>query len=38
MKERVQPLAGKQVRVVVSRLGSNVNLLGVAQLAWRLSL
>lgn len=38
MKERAQPLAGKQVRVVVSRLGSDVNLLGVAQLAWGLSL
>ena len=38
MKERAQPLAGKHVRVVVSRLGSDVNLLGVAQLAWGLSL
>ena len=38
MKERAQPLAGKQVRVVISRLGSDVNLLGVAQLAWGLSL
>ena len=38
MKERAQPLAGKQVRVVMSRLGSDVNLLGVAQLAWGLSL
>jgi glucokinase len=38
MKERAQPLAGKQVRVVVSRLGGDVNLLGVAQLAWGLSL
>jgi glucokinase len=38
MKERAQPLAGKQVHIVVSRLGSDVNLLGVAQLAWGLSL
>jgi glucokinase len=36
MKERAQPLAGKQVRVVVSHLGSDVNLLGVAKLAWEL--
>lgn len=34
MTERAQPLIGKQVRVVVSRLGGNANLLGVAQLAW----
>ena len=30
MKERAQPIAGKQVRVVVSRLGGEANLLGVA--------
>ena len=35
MTERAQPLIGKQVRVMVSRLGGNANLLGVAQLAWR---
>jgi glucokinase len=38
MKERSQPLSGKQVRVIVSRLGGNANLLGVAQLAWGLRL
>jgi glucokinase len=35
MTERAQPLIAKQVRVMVSRLGGNANLLGVAQLAWR---
>ena len=30
MKERAQPIAAKQVRVVVSRLGDKANLLGVA--------
>jgi len=30
MKERAQPIAAKQVRVVASRLGSKANLLGVA--------
>jgi len=30
MKERVQPIAGKQVRVVGSRLGGEANLLGAA--------
>lgn len=30
MRERAQPIAGKQVRVVVSRLGDKANLLGVA--------
>jgi glucokinase len=30
MKERAQPIAGKQVRVVASRLGGEANLLGVA--------
>ncbi len=32
--ERCQPLAGQQVQIRVSRLGSDANLLGVAQLAW----
>jgi glucokinase len=30
MKERAQPIAGKRVRVVASRLGGKANLLGVA--------
>lgn len=30
MKERAQPIAGKKVRVVASRLGGQANLLGVA--------
>jgi predicted NBD/HSP70 family sugar kinase len=30
MKERAQPIAGKKVRVAVSRLGGDANLLGVA--------
>jgi glucokinase len=30
MKERAQPIAGKKVRVVVSRLGAEANLLGMA--------
>jgi glucokinase len=30
MKERAQPIAGKKVKVVVSRLGGDANLLGVA--------
>ncbi len=34
MKERAQPIAGKQVRVVASKLGGEANLLGVAKLAW----
>jgi glucokinase len=33
MKERSQPLLGKQVRVAVSRLGGDANLLGMARLA-----
>ncbi len=33
MKERAQPIAGKQVRVVVSRLGGEANLLGAAWVA-----
>ena len=38
MKERAQPMAGKQVHVVMSQLGGEANLLGVAKLAWGLSL
>lgn len=34
MKERAQPIAGKRVRVVASKLGGEANLLGVAKLAW----
>ncbi len=34
MKERAQPISGKQVRVITSRMGSDANLLGVARLAW----
>jgi glucokinase len=33
MKERAQPIAGKRVGVITSRLGGDANLLGVAQLA-----
>lgn len=32
--ERCQPLAGRQVRIVRSRLGENANLFGMARLAW----
>jgi len=32
--EHAQPIAAKQVRVVVSRLGPNANLFGAAHLAW----
>jgi glucokinase len=32
-KERAQPISGKQVRVVQSKLGADANLLGVARLA-----
>jgi glucokinase len=35
MKERVQPIAGRKVKVVVSRLGGDANLLGVAWAAMR---
>jgi glucokinase len=35
-KERAQPIAAKQVRIVVSPLGPNANLLGVASLALRM--
>jgi glucokinase len=34
MMERGQPLATKQVKVVVSKLGDKANLLGCARLAW----
>jgi predicted NBD/HSP70 family sugar kinase len=34
MKQYAQPIAAKHVRVVVSRLGGDANLLGVARLAW----
>ena len=34
MRERAQPMAGKEVKVVVSRLGGDANLLGAARVAW----
>ena len=34
MFERAQPLAARQVRIVVSKLGAKANLLGCARLAW----
>jgi glucokinase len=34
MFERAQPLAVRQVKISVSRLGNRVNLLGCARLAW----
>jgi glucokinase len=34
MLERAQPVAAKQVKVTVSRLGDVANLLGCARLAW----
>ena len=34
--ERAQPLAAKQVKITVSRLGPKANLLGCARLAWEL--
>ncbi len=34
MAERAQPLAVKQVKVTVSKLGQRMNLLGCARLAW----
>jgi glucokinase len=34
MMERAQPLAAKQVKVVVSKLGDKANLFGCARLAW----
>ena len=36
MLERAQPLAGKKVKIVVSKLGDKVNLLGCARLGWDL--
>ena len=35
MLERAQPLAARQVKLVVSKLGERVNLLGCARLAWQ---
>lgn len=35
MRERAQPIAGKKVKVTVSRLGGDANLLGVASVAIR---
>jgi glucokinase len=37
MKEHAQPIAGRKVRLVVSRLGSQANLLGVARMAWEVA-
>ena len=37
MFERAQPLAVRQVKVKVSKLGNTVNLLGCARLAWELA-
>lgn len=37
MLERAQPLAAKQVKVVVSRMAGAVNLIGCARLAWESS-
>lgn len=34
MLERAQPLAAREVKVVASKLGEKVNLLGCARLAW----
>jgi len=34
MKEAAQPISGKTVRLVTSKLGGDANLLGVARLAW----
>lgn len=34
MKERAQPIAGRKVRVRVSELGNDSNLLGAARVAW----
>jgi glucokinase len=34
MVERAQPLAVRQVKIAVSRLGRTVNLIGCARLAW----
>jgi glucokinase len=35
MKERAQPLAARQVKIVTSQLAGEANLLGVAKLAWK---
>jgi glucokinase len=35
MLERAQPLAARQVRLAVSKLGDEANLLGCARLAWQ---
>jgi glucokinase len=35
MLERAQPLAARQVRLAVSKLGDSANLLGCARLAWQ---
>lgn len=35
MLERAQPLAAQEVKLVVSKLGDRVNLLGCARLAWQ---
>ena len=32
--ERAQPLAARQVKIAVTRLGDSANLLGCARLAW----
>ena len=37
MFERAQPLAVKQVRIRISKLGSKANLVGCARLAWKLA-
>lgn len=34
MFERAQPLAAKQVQIVVSRMADSVNMLGCARLVW----
>jgi glucokinase len=34
MFERAQPLAADKVKIIVSKLGENVNLLGCARLVW----
>ena len=36
MKERAQPIAGSKVRVVVSGLGGEANLLGAAKVGWEM--
>lgn len=35
MLERAQPLAARQVKLIVSKLGDRANLLGCARLAWQ---